>query len=353
MDIRVIPESVIKLAQSLNPLPEGFRLVQGDDLAQFASPYTWTKDAYLTDYYIKYPSGPFVADIVAPRVPVKKLSGYIGVFGKSNMRRVKTQSGPTGAGGPDDHPKLVVLDKGTDQSYKCVRYALGMELTEDMIENADIKVLREAATQWIRDLIGLDRELRVATPITTLANWSANCRETLSGNDQWSDYTNSEPLTKIKDAKVAMYQNGGGRATHIVLPSDVRDTLAMHPQIKNLTNQSSDRRPNLDLPKTILDMEVVEADGLYITDHQGQGSDTYSSIWGKHATLLNVPASKTMFQQYVMATYAYGQAAVKRVFDEIGGGGVGSERIYVVEQAIDEVMESSAVHGYLFRDAIA
>ena len=56
-------------------------------------------------------------------------------------------------------------------------------------------------TEWLAHLMKLDRESRCKTFTDDDTNYNASNILTLTGTDQWSDLTNSDPLSDIMDAK--------------------------------------------------------------------------------------------------------------------------------------------------------
>jgi hypothetical protein len=95
---------------------------------------------------------------------------------------------------------------GTEQTSEVIDYGL-----ESSIPYSDIQAAEDArargdsahnpllhAVAMLTDTIENIREARVAALVTALDTYASDKRVTLSGTSQWSDYTNSDPITAIK-----------------------------------------------------------------------------------------------------------------------------------------------------------
>jgi len=87
------------------------------------------------------------------------------------------------------------------------------------------------ATEALTDLILLRREKRVADLVFSNDSYNSGHKETRSGTDQWSDYTNSEPREQILEALDVPLQ----RPNIFVLGNDTWRLLRQHPQIVSST----------------------------------------------------------------------------------------------------------------------
>lgn len=131
-------------------------------------------------------------------------------------------------------------------------------------------------------IMNLRLEIAQATLATTLANYGANNRTTLSGTSQWSDYTGvSTPAAVIETAKEQIRSQTGKRPNVMVLGPVVFARLRQHPQIRDYIKYANREVATPEILAEFFGVqEVVVADGIQATD-----AGVFSDIWGKHAIL--------------------------------------------------------------------
>jgi hypothetical protein len=149
---------------------------------------------------------------------------------------------------------------------------------------------RFRAVQRITDSLKNQREVRVATMLTTLATYDASRRITLSGTSQLSDYVNSDPIGVLRtgmDATLVM------RPNTVVMGREVWSRLSSHPKIVNAVKGNA---PNSGVVSVEQFVELMSGDGIrrvligdsfYNSAKPGQ-TQTLTRAWGKHIALLYV-----------------------------------------------------------------
>jgi hypothetical protein len=296
-------------------------------------------DAVLTSISIAYVNAGFVADLVMPRVKVKKESNLFYKYGREKfripetLRAVKTEY------------KRVDWTVTTD-TYQCHEYGLEEPIDDRERDNADDPLdLDIDTTEYVSDLVMLDREKRVADLLTTAANFTNT--DTLAGVEQWSDYTNSDPIDDVEVAKNAINAAIGLDPNVMVMSREVYLKLKHHPQILERIKYSQKGIISVDLLKAIFEIENIWiAFSLYDTALEGQ-TPSLSRIWGKHVLLAYItprPGIKKMSLGYSFNTR-------KRQTENYREEKIKSDVIRVSE-VIDEklVMETA---GYLYRSVVA
>ena len=114
-------------------------------------------DAALTNVTVQYNPGGFVADIVAPIVPVDKESDKYYVFTREETLRTFQDLRADGA------EANVVDMKFSKDTYFCEEYALKTHITVRTLKNADSALkLEMRKTKWLKNTLLLAREKRVA-----------------------------------------------------------------------------------------------------------------------------------------------------------------------------------------------
>lgn len=133
------------------------------------TPKSAHKDAALTNVAIGYRPAMFVADMIAPYVPVKKQSDYFFKFLKGAwFRNEARMRGPGAIASRGGYPL-------TSDTYSCKEYAFGHPVPVELVNNADA-VLRpfETAVKYAMRKVLLAKEVVVSTAVTTASNWTTS-----------------------------------------------------------------------------------------------------------------------------------------------------------------------------------
>ncbi len=210
------------------------------------------------------------------------------------------------------------------------------------------------ATMMLMDTIQNLREARTAALVFNLNSYAAARRVTLSGTSQFSDFTNSDPITVIKagiDATLVM------RANTMVMGREVWSRLSSHPKIVNavkggtLTSGMVSRAEFVNLFSGEGIREVLVGDGWLNTAKPGQAV-TLNRAWGKHIALIY----KSELAQVEMGgvtfglTADYGGPIAGRIEDR-DIGILGGVRIRAGER-VKELIVARDV-GYYIQNAVA
>lgn len=206
------------------------------------------------------------------------------------------------------------------------------------------------STMMLMDTVLNVREARVAAQVQNLNTYAANKRVTLSGNAQFSDYANSDPITVIKTGleSTLIY-----RPNTISMGQQVWSKLSSHPAIVNairgnLTNKGIVTREEFAALFEVKDVLVGE--GWVNTAKPGQPV-SLARAWGKHISLTyNNPLARPEQGITFGMTAEYGGRISGRIEDtDIGfQGGV---RIRTGER-IKELVVAKDV-GYFIQNAVA
>lgn len=171
----------------------------------------------------------------------------------------------------------------TEVTDKVVDYMLA-----DFIPNEDLEADNQGvdpmgtATMYLRHLIQLAREVRVANTVFAAGNHTNNT--TLSGTSQWSDYTNSDPVSAILAAldTPVMRPNVG------VFGQAVWTKLRTHPKVisavfgSNQSGQLVTRQQFADL----LELSAVYVGAGFVNTAKRGQTASMSRVWGKHAAFM-------------------------------------------------------------------
>lgn len=227
-------------------------------------------DQILSNISLKYKNGVYVADKIAPLVPVMNQSDKYYIFNKGDD--FSDTAGYRAPGTQSDRHGFRV----STESYMCNEIADSTVLEDETRDNAD-SVLRieTAKTNFVTNKILLRMERLVATLCTTTSNWDNSS----TPSNLWDDYVNSDPITDIEDAIDTVEDGTGAKVNKMVISQDVWKVLKHHPQILARKPNDSFRVARIEDLKAIFEIdEILIGSASYNTANQGQTA-SFSRIW--------------------------------------------------------------------------
>lgn len=239
-----------------------------------------------------------VADLLFPRVPVGQRGGKIIEFNAESYRLYNTATAP----GADI--KSVQFGYAT-RDFALVDRKLNGKVPKELMEEAAAVPnlnLAEVAIQGVANLMAREREQICAALATTAASYATENKTTLSGTDQWSNPTASDPFAIVANGREAVRKKTGKRPDKMVVGPEVRTALAKHEKVLTRLRggkgaDGRDQTPaTLEQLSALFELQVVEGDMQY---HNGSA---FVDIWGKFA-LLAYTATK---RAQDMGTPSYG-----------------------------------------------
>lgn len=293
-----------------------------------------------TGMAIAYKNREFIADLVMPRRPV----------GSEQFKWIKFNKGDRFTPqdtkiGRTSYPNQVEFG-GTDQDDKTVDYGL-----ETFVPNKEIKLFSETfdplgnATELVSELVALGREKRVSGIVHGANTYATANKATLSGNSQWSDYANSDPVDAILETLDGLLV----RPNKAIFGRPVWTKLRKHPKVVSkifgsanttglVTRQAFAEALELD--------EIFVGTSWYNAAKSGQ-TESYAELWGKHAAFIyQSPGQSEMTFGF---TAEFDNRRMKTAVDERRGTD-GATAVRVIEQ-VKEVTPASDL-GYLFINAV-
>lgn len=231
----------------------------------------------LTAMAIGYRNQRYIADLVLPRTRV----------GKQEFKWLK-HSVTEGFQIPDTKvgrkgkPNEVEFS-ATEETASTTDYGLEAPIPYSDIENRPPNFDPEGlATIRTTDLILLDREKRVADTVFAAASYPATNKATLSGTSQWSDYTNSNPITAILNAFDGMLV----RPNKAVLGRAVYSKLRAHPKVleavKSTGGAISSGLVSAQQLAELFELEqLIVGESWFNSAKKGQ-TQSLTRCWGKH-----------------------------------------------------------------------
>lgn len=302
-------------------------------------------DARLTAVALAYrnPDTTLIADDVLPRTPASAEFKWL------SYAQEQAYTVPDTKVGRKSEPNVVEF-AGSEVVDRVVDYGL-----DDLVPNEDINDDNQGvdplgqAVEFTTALVRLARERRAANLVFNAATYPSGFKTTLSGTSQWSDYTNSNPLSAIMSAldtplvrpNVAVF----GQAVWTVLRQHPRMVQAVYG-----TSQSAGVITRQQLADLLEVQAVYVGAGFANTAKRGQAANM-QRMWGKHAAFLYRDRLAGPQGGVTFGFTAEAQALFAGLMDEPAMGLQGSVRVRVGER-VKEVVSAPNM-GYFFENAVA
>jgi hypothetical protein len=255
-------------------------------------------DAALTNLSVGYRNPAFIADLLAPVVPVRKQSDKYFIhdaereaFRASDDRRA-----------PGTEANEVNFALSTD-NYYAEDHALTSVIPDEERENADPAIQPNIdRTEFLRAKIDLNKEIELAGMLTSASVIAQS--ETLSGDTQWSD-ADSDPIAAVEAKKATIMAAVQALPNTLVLPYPVYAALRLHPKVIERVAYTSIAPVSEQLLAQIFDVERVLVPRAFKNTAAPGQTAAMSHVWGKDALLCHVPARPALKQVALAYTFAW------------------------------------------------
>ncbi len=243
----------------------------------------------LSNVVIAYRPEGFIADQIAPIVPVNKQSDSYYIFNSADaFRKENTRRAP----GTEANKVTRELSSGT---FYCYNYALKDNVPYEDIANADangIMFARQSRAEYIKDKLMLDMEYRVAMLCTS----GSNVGSYATVASAWTDWStgHSDPLGNIQTAVSAVQDRTGYKPNSIIFGNTAWRNFRNHDDVLSKifgtgTYGNSARVANQKMVGDMLEMDRVLVGGAYYSTTQEGQSASLSSIWSKKVLVYYAP----------------------------------------------------------------
>ena len=246
----------------------------------------------------------FIADKVFPTVGVSKQSDKYYIYDRANMNR----TGDVAKLAPRTEVNRIGMTLSTS-SYFADVYGLGMDFDEQTLANEDAALdIRSAGAETLAMRLMIHREEQFASNFFVAGQWGTD--NTLTGNDQWSDYTNSDPIDAVTLARRTVQLGSGGfKPNTMVVGKEVRDKLINHPDILARLNGGA-TVTNTALITDAKLAEIFEVENFYVMEAVKNSSvegvaESNAFIGGKNALLAHTPSTAGLMSPAAGLTFAW------------------------------------------------
>lgn len=301
-------------------------------------------DPVLMAIVIAFRNTSLIADEVLPRVPVGKQE-----FKWLEHTMAEGFTVPDTRVGRQSQPNQVTFS-ATEKTGATEDYGLDDPIPQTDIDNAPANYDPVGrAAEGIIDLVELDREVRVAATVFNAATYGANNKVTLVGNDQFSDYVNSDPIGVITGALDSMIM----RANIMTIGRPVFSKLASHPKIvKAVHGNAGDTgiatRQQL---AELFELEDILVGSAWVnTAKKGQPMSLVRT-WGKHLALIHRNKTADTRSGVTFGVTAQFGTRIAGQIDDKDIGLRGGKRVRAGE-SVKEVITAADL-GYFIQNAVA
>lgn len=258
-------------------------------------------DAALTNLSVGYRNPAFIADLLAPVVPVRKQSDKYFIY--DSEREQFRQSDDKRAPGAEAAEVNFAL---SSDNYYCEDHALLAVIPDEERENADPVIQPNIdRTEFLRAKIDLNKEIELAAMLTSTSVITQNT--TLSGDTQWSD-PDSDPVAAIEAQKATIMASVQVMPNTLVLPYPVYSAVRTHAKVIERMGLSFAGAMTEQALAQVFDVEnVLVARAFKNTAAAGQ-TPSMSYVWGKDALLAYVPTRPGLKQMALALTFAWSGA---------------------------------------------
>jgi len=262
-------------------------------------------DTALTDVSVGYGSPEFVAEQVAPTVPVRKQSDKYFIY-DSTREVLRAQDD---ARAPGAEANEVDFQMSND-SYFCNDHALESIVPDEERDNADSPIQPEIdKTEFLTNVILLNQEVALVAKL--VAGITANAA---AGVVFTTD--TSTPLVYAKTARLAVMDAIQKPANTIVVDNKVYEALAQHPEIIDRIKYSTvPGNPALATKEALAKLFLVDRFLVSAAVKNTAAKDataSVSAVWGTTMFFLHVPPRAGLKVVAAALTFAWNAPGANR-----------------------------------------
>ncbi len=239
------------------------------------SPSSVHSDVFLNNMSVAYTNDAYIGERLVMPVPVTKKTDKFAIYPQRERFEY-----PVDLIGERAQANEISESRSSD-TYSLLDYGYQNYLSQDTLDNQDPAFdERVDLIEAINEGIAFRRELRLATLLTTAANYASGNTTTLSGSNQWDSSTGGNPIKDIQNGIAALW-NGPG-ATNIVgfCSLEVFNVLSRHPALLDIQKYTTNGLLNRAQIANYLGLtDLLIGAARKQTANEGQTA-SYSRIWG-------------------------------------------------------------------------
>lgn len=282
-------------------------------------------DATISNMSVQYRNEDYIGLRLMPVIPSANKSGKFFTYDKRSQLAY-----PDDALGVRGSPNEITQARGTD-SYTTVGYGYKDFVDNSELQNADAPLDDLAdATAALMEALAFREELRIASILTTSANYSGNTTA-LGSTVRWDD-VGSNPVGDIQAARNALWTGRGPGKVVAFTSLAVWTAMQSHAQLQALFQYTKDGllKPEQWANYFGIDELLIGA-ARKDTANEGQTA-SYSRIWGDVFGLVRVATTPSIRNASFGFTFRFGSIDTAQVFDPM----IGTKGGYWAKASVDE-----------------
>jgi Phage major capsid protein E len=314
-------------------------------------------DQFLTNYSTGYQNEDLVTSALFPSLRVGDRTGKLYVFNRENWRADFDDIRVPG-GEANEVPPIAVAER----DFHVVEHSLEGLVTDEEVEESDNQLTpAQDTTDQVTSWILMKREQTMVTQVTTAANYASGMSVTLSGTDQFNDYTNSNPIAVIKTGMRAVHQSILKTPNVAVMGKPVWDQLEDHPDFIERIKYSQEGVTTEQIIARILGFSgrIYVSKAAKLTNALGQ-AETVGYMFPKDIVLAYVAPSpgrkiQSFGYEFVWPYRGGPLQTVERWREEKRKTDIVrvSRRYNLHVTSIDSIASGKIAGGYLIKNAVA
>jgi len=233
-------------------------------------------------------SDQFIADRIYKSIAVQKKTGDIRTFGSTSQRIVNTIQG-------SGESKTLTFEVTKADAWSLKKHSLKALITDDDMDQLGTQEAKNIGIDAVTEALLLAREYAVANYMTDTDNYTNDV--TLSGTEQWDDYTSSDPIDDLITARATVREACGKRPNMAIMGPEVFDCLINHPDLLTAARYAGEDTVSFSRLKRILfpgqpesKVEVLVGEARYESAKEGAAS-SMADLWGNNFIYLYVDSA--------------------------------------------------------------
>ena len=236
-------------------------------------------NAYLSEVARGYSNNAFIAGNLFPEIESELEKVDIFEFNKEAFSVYNTERAIRANSN-------VVSPKGfTKKTATLTEHDLAYPIDYREEEESKKVKLQLHATNVVTEGLKLKKEKQCADLVQEVNNFPTGHKITLSGTSKFSDYTNSDPIGVIEDAKDTIAGKISQDPNTIVIGLDSWKKLKRHPQIQGLISNNMNKIISIEFLKEIFEVQNIVIGKSVFVDEAGN----FVRVWQDNIVLAYVP----------------------------------------------------------------
>lgn len=253
-----------------------------------------------------YEGNKFIFQSLFPIVEVPGRVLKVPFFGKELFRINKALRAPRA------QSNRMAIDFRSVESYELEEWDLFDEIDYAEVEES-LQDEKAYSTLKVQEGITLGIEAECAEMAQNSSNYPAGHAVALSGTDQFTDYTNSDPRAVAKEGHEAIRKSIGKRPNTLVLGSKTLEALEDHPKLIDKIKYTQAGFPDTELLKKYFKVdEVVVGESIY----WDPVAEEFVDLWGDVFILAYVDKTPVL-QQRNRKVLSFGYTFRKKSYPKV------------------------------------